>query len=91
MFTLEQIKGNITTVDRQLLLMNYEAQLETHRLLNILIENKQAEPAHIEIEEDLDALKRPELMKRIAKLSNKPQGWNKWETEHMRKHLKEAI
>lgn len=95
MYSINQIKENITTIDRQLLFMIYEEQKETNRLLSILAnENNQSDIApvtHIEgSESDLDTLKRPELMKRFAKLSNKPQGWNKWDTEVIRNHLKGA-
>src|SRR5690348_14779038 len=97
MYTIEQIKENMHSIDRQLLYMIYEQQTETNRLLRLLTnENKQEDDPlpsdeHINAAtDDIDSLKRPELMKRIAKLSNKPQGWNKWETEDMRKHLKGA-
>jgi hypothetical protein len=87
MFSLETIKGNITTVDRQLLLMIYEELHEMNCLLGQLVnENKPVTDEHT----DLESLKRPELMKRMSKLGNAPQGWNRWETEQIRKHLREV-
>lgn len=44
MFTLEQCKSNITSVDRQLLWFLLEEQKETNRLLGLLTNvNKQVE------------------------------------------------
>lgn len=93
MFNLDQIKGNITTVDRQLLLLIYEQQIETNRMLGLLTNDSKPEQdtpdESIERNtEELESLKRPELMKRMSKLSNSPQGWNRWETEKIRTHLK---
>lgn len=95
MFSIEQIKGNLTTVDRQLLLMIYEQQVETNRLLRLTTnENKPEEETPDnpieQITDDLSALKRQDLMKRMAKLSNTPQGWNRWDTEQIRQHLREV-
>lgn len=96
MYTLEQIKENIHSIDRQLSLMIYEQLVENNRLLRIVTNDNNDDGTKLSPElikgstDDIDSLKRPELMKRIAKLSNKPQGWNKWETEDMRKHLKGA-
>ncbi|MNI30716.1 hypothetical protein D3C73_845700 [compost metagenome] len=93
MYSLELIESNLTTMDRQLLYMIYKEQKETNELLRSLVNvNKQDDTGpdtHISTVE-LDDIKRPELMKRIARLSNKPQGWNKWETEEMRNFLKGA-
>ncbi len=95
MFTLEQIKKNLTTIDRQLLLMIYEEQRETNRLLRLLANESKPdteipdEPIE-RVTDDLSSLKRPALMQRMAKLGNTPQGWNKWDTEKIRQHLKEV-
>lgn len=83
---LEQLVQQISKTDQQLMYYLILEQQETNRLLRQMIENEQDTPDTI----DFDELKRPELMKRIAKLSNKPQGWNKWETEQMRDYLKGA-
>jgi hypothetical protein len=94
MYSMEQIKSNLN-IDRQLQVMIYEQLVIQNDLLRTLFNgNNQVNSTPVidinDSQEDIDSLKRPELMKRIAKLSNKPQGWNKWETEDMRKHLKGA-
>lgn len=86
-YPLEQVVQQISRTEHQLMYYMILEQQETNRLLRQMIENKQETPEQIET---LEVLKRPELMKRIAKLSNKPQGWNKWETEQMRDYLKGA-
>lgn len=94
MFSIEQIRANCHTVDRQLLLMIYEEHCETNRLLRVKANEKEQEghlPSDDDIstaQVDLDSLKRPELMKLMSKLSDKPQGWNKWETDDMRRYLR---
>lgn len=82
---LEQVASQISRTDQQLLYHLIMEQQETNRLLRQVVENKSAE-----VTEAVESLKRPELMKRIAKLENKPQGWNTWGTEQMRRYLKEA-
>lgn len=84
---LEQVALQISRTDQQLQYYLIMEQQETNRLLRQLLEDKQVEPVQIE---SIDELNRPELMKRFAKLTNKPTGWNKWGTEEIRKHLKEA-
>lgn len=86
-YPLEQVAQQVSKTDQQLMYHLILEQQETNRLLRHLIESKQETPEKIE---SIEELKRPELMKRIAKLDNKPLGWNKWETEDMRKFLKEA-
>lgn len=82
---IEQLKDQINKLDQQLMYHLILQQMETNRLLAQLISPKQeAEVVKI------DDLNRQELMKCIAKLPNNPKGWNKWHTEDMRKHLKEA-
>lgn len=94
MYSLDQIKANVNTIDRQLALMQYEQQVETNRLLTLLINENNGtkhEPSddHTDATEDtIESLKRPELMKLMAKLPNKPMGFQKWGTEQMRDHLK---
>lgn len=86
-YSRDEIEKNLNSIDRQLLLMIYDEMKEMNHLLRQLTnENKQVDPEPEPI--NLDELKRPELMKRMARLQNKPQGWNKWETEDIRKHLK---
>lgn len=81
---LEQVVQQISRTDQQLQYYLILEQQETNRLLRQLLGEKTEETSEI------DELKRPELMKRMAKLENKPQGWNKWDTEEIRKHLREA-
>lgn len=83
---LEQVALQISRTDQQLQYYLILEQQETNRLLRMMMENKQESPETI----DIETIKRPELMKQFAKLSNKPQGWNKWETEQMRDYLKGA-
>lgn len=77
---LEIVKAQISRTDQQLMYHLIMEQQETNRLLRQIIGEKNP----------IDELKRPELMKRIAQLENKPTGWNKWGTEDMRNYLKEA-
>lgn len=83
---LEVVEKQVSKTDQQLMLHLILEQKETNRLLSQLL-NIQTPSESSEI----DDLKRPELMKQIAKLPNNPKGWNKWETEDMRKYLKEAV
>jgi hypothetical protein len=92
-YSREEIAKNLNSIDRQLLLMIYDELCEQNRLLrHITNENDRDTQIPDEHKEtstnDLDALKRPELLKRMATLSNNPQGWHKWGTEDIRKHLK---
>lgn len=60
----------------------YMEQVRTNELLEKLI-------GLVSPKQDQEPeLKRQDLMKEIAKLENKPQGWNKWETEKMREYLR---
>lgn len=83
---LDQLTSHLSRPDQSLMYHMILQQMETNRLLSLFIppqpEKKEAE--------NIDDLKRQELMKKIAKLDNKPQGWNRWDTEAMRKHLKGA-
>lgn len=94
MYSLEQIKANVTTIDRQLALMQYEQQIETNRLLALLINENSGikqEPSDDHTHDPqgaIESLKRPDLMKLMAKLPDKPMGFHKWGTEQMRDHLK---
>lgn len=78
---LEQLVAQISRTDQQLLYHLIMEQRETNRLLRQLIGEKS---------DPIEQLKRQDLMKAIAKLDNKPSGWNKWETEKMRAYLKEV-
>lgn len=86
-YPLDQLVQQISRTEHQLMYYMILEQQETNRLLKQMIENKQEIPDQIDT---IEELKRPELMKRFAKLSNKPQGWNRWETEQMRDYLKGA-
>lgn len=93
MYPLEEIEKNLTSIDRQLQYMVYQELVENNRLLRLITNDNNDDGTKLSlesIEDDVDHIKRPELMKRIAKLRNKPQGWNKWETEQMRDFLKGA-
>lgn len=86
---LNQIEPHLNRPDQYLLYHLVTQQMETNRLLNILIGEK---PVMKEAEAvNIDNLNRQELMKAIAKIPNNPKGWNKWQTEDMRKHLKEVV
>ena len=82
---LEQVVQQISRTDQQLQYYLILEQQETNRLLRQLLGEKTVNNV-----ESLDELKRPELMKRMSQLENKPQGFNKWGTEEMRNYLKEA-
>jgi len=87
-YPIEQIQKNLLSTEHQLLYKLYEAQTKTNRLLTLLVgETKQEEAPQAN---DIDHLKRPQLMQLMAKLPNKPQGFHKWDTEVMRKHIKEV-
>jgi peptide subunit release factor 1 (eRF1) len=83
---LEVVEKQVSKTDQQLLLHLILEQKETNRLLNLLL--SQSEPADVI---SIDELKRPEIMKRVSELPNKPQGWQKWGTEEIRNLLKEAV
>lgn len=82
-YPLDQVAQQVNKTDQQLIYHLILEQQETNRLLRKLIEGQSEET-------DGDSLKRPELMKRMAKLPNKPQGWNKWSNEEIMQYLKEA-
>lgn len=88
-YPLEQVAQQISKTEHQLLYHLITEQQETNRLLRQIIENNQGIPETIQTN-DITELKRPELMKRMAKLVNKPQGWNSWGTEQIRDFLKGA-
>jgi LPS sulfotransferase NodH len=80
---LEQVAMQISRTDQQLQYYLIMEQQETNRLLRQLLNSTKQEDGNAEI-------KRPELMKRMAKLRDKPQGWNKWSNEQIVEHLKGA-
>jgi hypothetical protein len=96
MHSLEQIKANLTSIDRQLSLMIYEELVEIKCLLQAITNDKERDipvvpDDHTHAPESaIESLKRPELMKLIAKMKNKPIGFQKWGTKQMREHLKGA-
>lgn len=79
LYPLEQLKDQLSKTDQQLLYHLITQQMETNRLLSLLLP-QQAETIEIPI-------KRPELMKRM-KLTNPPKGWISWSNEKMIEHLK---
>lgn len=83
-YPLDQVAQQVNKTDQQLIYHLILEQQETNRLLRKLVEGQADE---IDSEE---SIKRPELMKRMAKLPNKPQGWNKWSNEEIMQYLKEA-
>jgi len=80
-YPLDQIASQVSRVDQQLLYHLILEQQETNRLLRSLAAKEQGPMS-------IDELKRPELMKRMAKLSNKPKGWNSMTNEEIIEHLK---
>jgi glutamyl-tRNA reductase len=82
---LSLLELQISRTDQQLLFHLVIQQQETNRILNQLLGNKTVQETV-----NIDTLNRQELMKAIAKVPNNPKGWNKWQTEDMRKHLKGA-
>lgn len=90
----EQLEAQISRTDQQLLYYLILEQKETNRLLRSMTENKQGSPEPIETvlkrPDEFSSLKRAELMKKLAGISNKPQGWNLWSNEKMLEHLREV-
>lgn len=78
---LEQLEKNLIKVEHHLTYHLIMEQQETNRLLREMSQASKGVEAREEI-------KRPELMKRMAKLTNKPQGWNKWSNEEIIEFLK---
>lgn len=83
---LDQVAQQISRTDQQLQYYLILEQQETNRLLRQMLDMKPDNQPN-----EIDELKRPDLMKRMAKLENKPQGWNTWGTERIRTHLKEVV
>ena len=81
---LEQVAAQISRTDQQLQYHLILEQQETNRLLRELLNRREPELKETAVEE----VKRPELMRRMAKLKDKPQGWNKWSNEQIQAHLK---
>lgn len=76
----------------------YQEQVKTNALLERLVTlmevntDKPFKPPETNVRASgIDEMKRPELMKEIAKLENNPQGWNTWATDKMREYLKGAM
>lgn len=84
---LDVVEKQVSKTDQQLLLHLIMEQKETNRLLAQLLGEKET---LVDVD-PIDVYKRPELMKRVSELPNKPHGWQKWGTEEMRKLLKEAV
>ncbi|MDQ0062384.1 hypothetical protein [Paenibacillus harenae] len=78
---LDQVERNLVKTEHHLMFHLILEQQETNRLLREISESSKG----VETREEI---KRPELMKRMAKLANKPQGWNKWSNEEIIEHLK---
>jgi transcription initiation factor IIE alpha subunit len=83
---LETVEKQVSKTDQQLMLHLILEQKETNRLLNLLL----GQSVVTEVV-SIDELKRPDIMKRVSELPDKPSGWQKWGTEEMRKLLKEAV
>lgn len=81
----ELVVSQISRTDQQLMYYLILEQKETNRLLKELLGDKESEQA-----DKIDTMKRQDLMKVFSKLENKPAGWNRWDTEDIRKHLKEV-
>lgn len=79
-YPLEQVVQQVSKTDQQLMYHLILEQQETNRLLRQMLEYKQETPDQID---EIDVLKRPELMKRMARLPNKPQGWNKMSNDEI--------
>lgn len=84
---LDVVEKQVSKTDQQLMLHLIMEQKETNRLLTQLLGKSETT---VEVD-PIDDYKRPELMKRVSELPDKPQGWQKWGTEEMRKLLKEAV
>lgn len=84
---LDVVEKQVSKTDQQLMLHLIMEQKETNRLLTQLLGKSETT---VEVD-PIDKYTRPELMKRVSKLPEKPQGWQNWGTEEMRKLLKEAV
>jgi hypothetical protein len=69
MFSNEEIKRNINNVERQILFNIQNLLVEQNDLLKQLITEKSSNADDIQ-------LKRPDLMKAVSKLKEKPKGWH---------------
>lgn len=78
---LEQIEKNLIKTEHHLIYHLVLEQQETNRLLREIVDSSKG----VETREEI---KRPELMKRMSRLANKPEGWNKWSNETMIEYLK---
>jgi hypothetical protein len=84
-----QVEGNINSVEKQLL---YDILNE----LKVLREDLKSIDTNIPFNEetpltiDYTSMKRPELMKLVSELDNKPQGWTKFSNVKLIELLKEG-
>ncbi|MEX2395876.1 MAG: hypothetical protein WD491_02575 [Balneolales bacterium] len=82
MFSSEQLKGSINTVDRQLLFDIRNLLIEQNTLLKNITTESQPD--------EIDTMKRQEVMKQLKQYEN-PKGWHHWSTDKMKDHLREVI
>lgn len=87
--SIEMLSNQASRIDQQLMLHVVLELQETNRLLRQIageqIETEDADTGEVE-----PTVKRPELMKRMAALPDKPSGFNKWSNEKMIEYLKEV-
>lgn len=86
---IEMLSQQASRIDQQLLLHVVLELQETNRLLRQIADGS-AQGDRIEVTETMEQPKRPELMKLMAALPDKPVGFNKWSNEKMIEYLKEV-
>ena len=89
LYPIDQIINHLQTPRDSLDYHILQTQLETNRLLGLLINGNKQETETIKVT-DYTSMKRPEIMKTMGK-TKAPQGWQKWSNEKMLNYLKEVI
>jgi hypothetical protein len=82
-----QVEGNINSVEKQLLydiLVELKAIREDLKARDINIPFSEEKPLTI----DYTSMKRPDLMKLVTELDNKPEGWTKLSNQKLIELLK---
>lgn len=87
--SIEMLSNQASRIDQQLMLHVVLELQETNRLLRQIARHK-GESEDVNTSESEQTIKRPELMKRMAALPDKPTGFNKWSNEKMIEYLKEV-
>lgn len=82
MFTNDEIKRNLNNLERQILFNIQNLLTEQNELIKQLINEKPSKADHI--------LKRPDLMKAVSKLKEKPKGWQTMGNDKLNELLKGA-